>query len=316
MGEAVDVSYANGAYVPGGEDLVIVNASRANIGLAVGSYYARQVDAARSAGKRVGHYFFNGNIDPVACARFFVANLHDYRPGDLLAIDCEYESSTGTVAWNPAQALAFLGTVVAMTGAPWSRTAVYINRSIRGQWDWSPLWSKGALRWIASPGADPGDWDIWQYDSAGGLDRNHVRTAALAGLSATPIQNAIPQGGADMLAVQYQGNGPLKGSLFVIDPAAGTYRQPTALEVKALQQQIAANLLPVYQVTTDDEWNASMGQLRPVATQSATTVDSLAAAVAAAVSKVSPAASGELTPADVQAAAAAALKSFFAAAAS
>jgi hypothetical protein len=193
MSEAVDISYANGNYQPGSESLVIANASRANIGLAVGSFYHRQIDNARAAGKSVGHYFFNGNIDPVRCADFFVDNLYGYRPGDLLVIDCEYETTTKTQAWDPSQAMAFLDRVVQRTGAPYSSTAAYINRSIRGQWNWAPLWAKGVLKWIASPGVDPGDWDIWQYSSAGGVDRNHTRFTQLAGGSATVITNILEE---------------------------------------------------------------------------------------------------------------------------
>lgn len=100
-----------------------------------------------------------------------------------------------------------------------------------------------------------------------------VTTTATAALHVSQLINTpkpTPKGAPDMLAVQYQGSGSLAGSLFVIDPTAGTYRKPTPLEVKALQQQIAAGFLSVYQVTTDAEWNASIGQLVPVPTQTKT----------------------------------------------
>ncbi|MFC5289920.1 GH25 family lysozyme [Actinokineospora guangxiensis] len=54
-------------------------------------HYANQVAGARSAGLRVGHYWVSGDFStPVRAADHFVANLHDYRRGDVLSISWGY----------------------------------------------------------------------------------------------------------------------------------------------------------------------------------------------------------------------------------
>lgn len=188
MLEGVDVSYAQGDYRPGAEDFVIVNASRANIGLAVGSRYRNQVANARAAGKHVGHYFFNGNVDPVTCANFFVNNL-DYRPADSLWLDVESERATSTVAWTPGQALAFINAVVAR-GLP--TPGVYLNQSLMDGFNWSAVVATGAKLWIAYYNASPPPiawwptWSVWQYTSTP-IDRNRAQ-GALTGTAAVTVK--------------------------------------------------------------------------------------------------------------------------------
>ena len=189
MLEGVDVSWVQGNYRPGAESFVIVNASRGNQGyLQVGSAYRAQVANARAAGKHVGHYFFNGNLDPAACADFFVKNLL-YQPGDSLWLDCEAEPSSGTYAWGPAQAAAFNARVMAQ-GLPCPGT--YLNRSLMDGANWSPFVAQGARLWIAyyNPSPPPikwwPTWTLWQYTSTP-MDRNRAQGALAASVSATPI---------------------------------------------------------------------------------------------------------------------------------
>jgi hypothetical protein len=197
MLEGVDISYANGNYQPGGESFIIINASRANVGLTVGSKYHQQVDTARAHGKEVGHYFFNGNIDPVTCANFFVDNLYDFRPGDVLVLDVEAEPGTGTRAWTPAQALAFARRVKERTG---QTIGIYLNKSLMNGSDWGPVVEFGCWLWIAYYADNPPqishwpDWTVWQYTSAGGLDRNRAKQS-LAQISGGAATN---QGEEDM----------------------------------------------------------------------------------------------------------------------
>jgi hypothetical protein len=188
MFDGVDVSYAQGNYRPGAESFVICNASRANIGLAVGSMYRQQVANARAAGKHVGHYFFNGNIDPTICADFFVNNL-TYQAGDSLWLDVESEASTGTVAWSPTQALAFLVRVKARLGV---MPGVYLNRSLMDGQNWSTVVAFGAALWIAYYNPTPPpikwwpDWSVWQYTSTP-LDMNKAQSMSLASVAAAPL---------------------------------------------------------------------------------------------------------------------------------
>jgi hypothetical protein len=181
MYEGVDTSFWNGNFTPSAPATFnIINASRANNGgLGVGSQYHTQVDNARSVGCEVGHYFFNGNIDVAACARFFVANLYDFRKGrDVIVLDSEAEPSTGTRAWTPSQVLLWAQIVTQLLGIPMSTVGVYLNRSLMTGYDWSAVVAAGIWLWIAYPGSNPGsisywpDWTMWQYTSAGGLDRN------------------------------------------------------------------------------------------------------------------------------------------------
>jgi hypothetical protein len=187
----IDTSYIQGNFTPSGVNFTIINASRANNGgLGVGSYYHAQVDNARSAGVEIGHYFFNGDGDGTAtatqCADFFVDNLYGYRTGDALVLDVEYEESSGTVAWNPSQVLAFAQRVFERTGV---KIGVYLNLSlIRGS-DWSAVVAFGCWLWVAWPGDESEivtgawpDWTMWQYTIVDNLDRNYSK-APLAQLS-------------------------------------------------------------------------------------------------------------------------------------
>lgn len=178
MQEGVDVSWAQGNYQPGTESFVFANASRANTkaGLVVGDWYHRQIDNARKAGKDIGHYFFNGNMDPIQCANFFVKNLYDFRPGDWLWLDTENESSTGTIAWDVPKSIAFVRKVRDLTGVT---AGMYMNASVMSLYDWSPLVNIGSPLWLAyyAPTLPVIKWWpaplVWQYTSTP-IDRDRA----------------------------------------------------------------------------------------------------------------------------------------------
>lgn len=195
MLEGVDISYAQANYQPGGESFIVVNASRANIGLATGSWYHRQVDTARAHGKEVGHYFFNGNISPSVCANYFVDNLYDLRAQDVLVLDVESEGGTNTAAWTPAQALEFARVVFARTG---KKVGIYLNQSLMNGSDWSSVVAFGCWLWIAYYNPYPPvirwwpDWTMWQYTSTP-IDRNRSKlpVSHIAGTGA--VKPIIPE---------------------------------------------------------------------------------------------------------------------------
>jgi lysozyme len=226
MLEGVDVSYAQGNYRPGSEAFVIVNASRANIGLAVGSQYHNQVANARAAGKHVGHYFFNGNVDPVRCANYFCDNL-SYQDGDSLWLDVEAEGSTGTPAWNPSQALAFLNQVKARIGVV---PGVYLNRSLMDGFNWSAVVAAGAPLWIAyyNPAPPPirwwPTWTVWQYTSTP-IDRNKAQGPMVAALNAEVIQEDEEE---DMDGFYIQVSSA--GAKYYFSPAKGKARPVSSAE--------------------------------------------------------------------------------------
>ena len=206
----VDVSWPNGNYVPGLELYVIVGAVSLDGGSPfVQSTYRRQVDNARADGKRVGHYAFNGRnnrLSPAQFADFFVDNLYDYRMGDVLVLDVESSEGGSYRAWNPDEARQFRDRVQARVA---TRLGVYGNRSDMGKAGWGGLHGEGTWLWIAWPGDEAplssigewgDDWQIWQYSSAGGLDRNwsKVMPSILAGQAAEEIDTEVD----DMKVIQ------------------------------------------------------------------------------------------------------------------
>lgn len=211
----VDVSWPNGNYYPASELYVIVGAVSLDGGSPfVQSTYRRQVDNARSAGKHVGHYAFNGRttrMSPEQFADYFVDNLYDYRTGDVLALDVESSEGGTYRAWTPDEARRFRDRVQARIA---TRLGVYGNRSDMGKAGWGVLHSQGTWLWIAWPGSESylssigewgDDWQIWQYSSEGNLDRNwsKVLPNILAGTPAEDITQEVDD--MKMLLAQYTG---------------------------------------------------------------------------------------------------------------
>ncbi|MEO3763124.1 GH25 family lysozyme [Streptomyces sp. B8F3] len=144
----------------------------------VTSSYPGHIDAARSAGLRVGHYFLSGDfLTPVAAADYFAANLHDYRPGDVLALDVEILDDS-TRLWNDTDVSAWFLRVREHVGAyaPW----FYISAGALRAGSWQRTIAAGARLWVASWGPNNGsypgapdlggrypDWGAHQYSSVG-----------------------------------------------------------------------------------------------------------------------------------------------------
>jgi len=200
-----DTSYAQGALNPANfpGQFAIVNASRANIGLATGSYYHQQVTAFRNQGRHIGHYFFNGNLDPTTCANYFVAQLFDHRAEDSLWLDCESEPGTNTVAWGPGKALVFVQRVYQLTG---KRVGIYLNKSLMNGANWSELVAFGSPLWLAyyDTALPPLRWwtfaTVWQHTSAG-YDHNRALPSLLTGVAPTPVK---PKGPTVIFRKNYQ----------------------------------------------------------------------------------------------------------------
>lgn len=189
----IDTSWAQGAITPPADaQFNITCAARANVGLRVDRFYQERVVNTRAAGIKLGHYFFNGNQDPTVCANFLVDNLHDYRSGDWIGIDCEDEAATGTTAWGPGQVLAFGQVLSSRLNIPAADILVYMNRAVNHRFDWTPVVNAGYSLWYARPDGNPTDqayWPSWlirQTGIVGGLDRNETvgNTTASTG---TPI---------------------------------------------------------------------------------------------------------------------------------
>lgn len=255
----VDISYAQGNYAPRTEDFIIINASRANVtnngSPVTGSYYHTQVINCRNANKQAGHYFFNGNLDAITCANYFVNNLYDFRGGDVLVLDVEAEPGTGTVAWTPAKVLAFAQRVYKLTNV---KIGVYLNRSLMDGADWSAVVNFGCWLWIAYYQQTPppishwSTWTMWQWTSAGGLDKNQSK------LLPSQIRTSVTGGGAvtidtetekDMQLIRIFADhgftaadqkGPVYGSTATIDPMYGWRQTSTGLGARGPLDSVTA----------------------------------------------------------------------------
>jgi hypothetical protein len=211
----VDVSWPQAGFIPTTEQYVIVGAVSLDGGSAfTQSTYRAQVAAARAAGKAVGHYAFNGRTSFMSVEQFadyFVDHLYDYRTGDVLVLDVESSEGGKYRAWNPSEARRFRDRVQSRVA---TRLGVYGNRSDMGASGWGDLHAEGTWLWIAWPGDESklasigdwgGDWQVWQYDSSGGLDKNwsKVPTPILAGAPEEDITQEVDD--MKMLLAKYTG---------------------------------------------------------------------------------------------------------------
>ncbi|MEU8703553.1 glycoside hydrolase family 25 protein, partial [Streptomyces sp. NPDC048680] len=141
-----------------GRQFVIVKAGGCQLaeGPYTSSSYPGHIDGARAAGLRVGHYWMSGDfLSPVAAADYFVDHLHDYRVGDVLALDVEVLDDS-TRLWNDADVAAWFNRVRARVGSyvPW----FYISTGALRASTWTATIAAGAHLWAASWGANDGTW--------------------------------------------------------------------------------------------------------------------------------------------------------------
>ncbi len=190
--------------------VVKAGGSQLRSGPYVSPYYTRQVDAARAAGLTVGHYWLSGDFQtPTAAADYFVDHLHDYRAGDVVALDDEVLDDS-TRLWGDAEVAAFftrvkqrLGTVV-----PW----FYISASPLRSRSWTQTIATGAKLWVASYGRNDGTypgapdigtaypaWAAHQYTSVGRVggvypvDRDRALSTAFEPVTGGPTTPPLPK---------------------------------------------------------------------------------------------------------------------------
>lgn len=163
-----------------GHQFVVVKAggSQLSEGPYVAPRYATQVDGARAAGLRVGHYWLAGDFQtPAGAADYFADHLHDYRAGDVVALDNEVLDDS-TRLWDDTAVATFFQRMHDRLGdyVPW----LYIGASDLRGGTWSRTIATGTKLWVASWGANdggyPGEpdlggaypaWSVHQYTSAG-----------------------------------------------------------------------------------------------------------------------------------------------------
>jgi peptidoglycan hydrolase-like protein with peptidoglycan-binding domain len=213
--EMIDVSYAQGAIsqatfaAMSGIDRVVLRASRADSALAQDSVYGGNVARARAAGKKIGHYHFNGHVGSIATqAQFFLSHL-SWAAGDVAVIDVETEGGV-TQRYTPAETLEFAQAVHARLGVwPW----VYMSQSVTNEDNWAAVAAVCPL-WVASYSSSLGrigywkNWVAWQYTSSGSvaglhpLDVSRYSGAPITGGSGSGA--AAPAQGASQSIVKNQ----------------------------------------------------------------------------------------------------------------
>ncbi|WP_062214009.1 GH25 family lysozyme [Streptomyces sp. NBRC 109706] len=163
-----------------GQQFAIVKAGGCQLaeGPYTSPYYTEQVAGARAAGLRVGHYWLSGDFaTPATAADYFVDHLHDYRPGDVLALDVEVLDDS-TRLWSDGQVAGWFWRVRERVGpfVPW----FYIGAADLRAGNWPQTIAGGAHLWVASWGPNDGnrhgdpelggkypDWAAHQYTSVG-----------------------------------------------------------------------------------------------------------------------------------------------------
>lgn len=176
-----------------GYQFVIVKMGGSNVEpIYVGTNYRSEIDKVRSTGMIVGHYWVAGSNTPTQDVEFFLNNLYDYRPGDLICLD--NEAIDNGRLWTDAECAAFINTVKSRIGAtPFLYTG---SNLLANNGPWTQTQATGAKLWIADYrygigepdfGTAYPDWAIHQYASEIPLqgrqtDRNFAKLSAFEGL--------------------------------------------------------------------------------------------------------------------------------------
>ena len=121
----------------------------------VSPHYVKQVDSARGAGMKVGHYWVIGDFRTLtAAADYFVDNLHGYQPGDVLAVDDELLDGS-KILWDDAKITTFLTEV--RRRVPSAVLWFYIGaNNLRTHTPWTSTIATGAKLWVAVYGPNNG----------------------------------------------------------------------------------------------------------------------------------------------------------------
>lgn len=176
-----------------GWDAVYVKLGGDNSGRYVSPYYRAEVNAARSAGMRVGHYWVPDNdMDPVGAADYFVDNLQGWSGSDFVVLD--NESLDGSQRYDDYRAAAWINRVYSRLGISGKQVKHYSGLSDARSTNWPNVLGTGTQFIIAAYSYSPGDIpdiptvpagriDGHQYSSSGEVcgvvtDRNVFRENA------------------------------------------------------------------------------------------------------------------------------------------
>lgn len=149
-----------------------------NVGRYVAPYYAVEVDRARAAGMRVGHYWVPSSVrDPVSAADFFVNNLRRRTPADFYVLD--NESLDGARLYSDSQAAQWVNRVKARLGIGGRQVKVYLGLADARAHSWPALLATGCDFIIAAYSYKPFTYPLatipasrnsgHQYSSSGNI---------------------------------------------------------------------------------------------------------------------------------------------------
>jgi hypothetical protein len=138
-----------GAVVGAGYSSCYVKLGGDNSGRYVAPHYVAQVDAARAAGLRVGHYWVPNAIqDPTGAADYFVANLRGWAASDFVVLD--NESLDGAAHYSDDQAAAWISRVGSSLGIGGVQLKTYLGLSVANSQGWPAMLATGCDVLIAA----------------------------------------------------------------------------------------------------------------------------------------------------------------------
>ena len=249
----VDLSHWNGSvdFAHLAADFVLLKVGGSDSGRYTDRAYASNAKAARAAKKHVGHYWFNGEGDPVSDADFFSGNLIAFQDGDLCVLDIEGENGVAGTPWDPQKALAFLREV--KRKRPTARLFVYMSSSVTNEFNWTDV-AKLADLWVANYGPNNGSmsgsapsvgyWKsptIWQYTSmgriagvSGNVDLDTADSSLFSGPTPAPHTPAVPPPFTKKEYSMYIKTSD--GAIWAVNPIAGIKHHISAPQWQSLSQ--------------------------------------------------------------------------------
>jgi hypothetical protein len=223
--EGIDVS-AHQATLPSLKGLSFV-VCRATYGMSPDATYAKHAAAVRNAGLELGSYHFGRN-QPVGPQVAMFLKTAAKEPPDFFALDLEADGANSPM--TQAQAKAFIEAVQTAVGG------CGLYHSTSGYPDLGQT-----FRWVADYRGKPPPiaWDLWQYTSAGHLDRDRFDGTLADFQSVTRGQSASPNlPGDDMTTF------PAYDDPHLVDLPAGTKLYDSS-DLAAVRETLgAARTLP------------------------------------------------------------------------
>lgn len=137
-----------------GQESCYVKLGGDNVGRYVAPNYVNQVDSARNAGMRVGHYWVvDGGSDVNSAADYFVDHLRGWTLSDFIVLD--NEPLDGASMMSDAQASAWIRRVASRLGIGTNRIFQYLGLSQARSNQWPQSLATGCNFIIAAYGYTP-----------------------------------------------------------------------------------------------------------------------------------------------------------------